>query len=67
MLSAGDLPKELSSRLGPTLGFTVRLGSTLEEVENELIARTILFAGGHKSRAAEIMPRMVSGDRREAS
>ena len=49
------LPKELSSQPGPKLGFTVRLGSTLEEVENELIARTILFAGGNKSRAAQIL------------
>ncbi len=55
MLSIGDLPKELSSQPGPRLGFTVRLGSTLEEVENELIARTILFAGGNKSRAAQIL------------
>jgi transcriptional regulator with PAS, ATPase and Fis domain len=55
MLSIRDLPKELSSQPGPRLGFTVRLGSTLEEVENELIARTILFAGGNKSRAAQIL------------
>jgi len=55
MLLVGDLPKELSFQPGPTLGFTVRLGSTLEEVENELIARTISFAGGNKSRAAQIL------------
>jgi len=55
MLSVDDLPKQLSSQLGPTLGFTVRLGSTLEEVENELISRTIIFAGGNKSRAAQIL------------
>ncbi len=55
MLSVGDLPKELSSQRGPEVGFMVRLGSTLEEVENELIARTISFAGGNKSRAAQIL------------
>ena len=55
MLSIGDLPKELSSQPRPRLGFTVRLGSTLEEVENELIARTISFVGGNKSRAAQIL------------
>jgi len=55
MLSVGDLPKELSAQLGPARGFMVRLGSTLEEVENELIARTISFAGGNKSRAAQIL------------
>ena len=38
---------------GADAGFTVRLGCTLEEVENELIARTISFAGGNKSRAAQ--------------
>ena len=59
MLSIGDLPKELSSQPGPRLGFTVRLGSTLEEVENELIARTISIcrwqqvAGRSKSSASD--------------
>jgi transcriptional regulator with PAS, ATPase and Fis domain len=55
MLSVGDLPKALASQRGPEVGFMVRLGSTLEEVENELIARTISFAGGNKSRAAQIL------------
>ncbi len=55
MLSVGDLSKAVASQSGPELGFTVRLGSTLAEVENELIARTISFAGGNKSRAAQIL------------
>ena len=55
MLSVGDLPKQLSSQPGPEVGFMVRLGSSLEEVENELIARTISFVGGNKSRAAQIL------------
>ena len=56
MLSVGDLAERaFASQPGPRLGFTVRLGSTLEEVENELIARTISFAGGNKSRAAQIL------------
>src|SRR6266851_722492 len=55
MLSVGDLPKALASQRGPEVGFMVRLGSTLEEVENELIARTISFVGGNKSRAAQIL------------
>jgi DNA-binding NtrC family response regulator len=55
MLSVGDLSTTLASQPGPELGFTVRLGSTLKEVESELIARTISFAGGNKSRAAQIL------------
>jgi len=55
MLSVGDLSTTLASQPGSELGFMVRLGSTLEEVESELIARTISFAGGNKSRAAEIL------------
>jgi len=55
MLSVGDLSKAVASQSGAELGFTVRLGSTLAEVENELIARTISFAGGNKSRAAQIL------------
>ena len=55
MLSVGDLSTTPASPTGSQLGFMVRLGSTLEEVENELIARTISFAGGNKSRAAQIL------------
>jgi len=31
------------------------LGSSLEEVEKEMITRTIEFTGGNKTRAAEIL------------
>jgi DNA-binding NtrC family response regulator len=33
----------------------VRLGTSLDEVERELIVRTIEFANGNKSRAAEML------------
>ena len=55
MLSVGDLSKALVAQPGPEPDFMVRLGSTLEEVASELIARTISFAGGNKSRAAQIL------------
>jgi DNA-binding NtrC family response regulator len=33
----------------------MRLGSTLEEMEKELILRTIEFANGNKTRAAQVL------------
>ncbi|HEY1850356.1 MAG TPA: response regulator [Candidatus Binataceae bacterium] len=35
--------------------FEIKLGTSLDEVERELIIRTIGFSGGNKSRAAEIL------------
>jgi DNA-binding NtrC family response regulator len=35
--------------------FAIKLGTSLDEVERELILRTIGFSGGNKSRAAEIL------------
>jgi len=55
VLSVRDLPKELGLCAAPGAGFMVRLGSTLAEVENELITRTISFVGGNKSRAAQVL------------
>jgi DNA-binding NtrC family response regulator len=51
-----DLPPEFRT-LGQTDSgwFQIRLGSSLEEVERELIVRTIEYAGGNKTRAAEIL------------
>ena len=55
-ITTADLPQELRSS-GPSDsgGFRVRMGSSLEEVERELIIRTIEYAGGNKTRAAEIL------------
>jgi DNA-binding NtrC family response regulator len=33
----------------------MKLGASLDDVERELIKRTIEFSGGNKSRAAEIL------------
>ena len=55
LLAAGDLPAESASRRGPEAYFPVRVGSSLEQVENELIVRTLAFVGGNKTRAAEIL------------
>jgi len=33
----------------------IKLGASLDEVERNLIKRTVAFAGGNKSRAAEIL------------
>ena len=54
MLSAGDLPAD-SVRHGSEARFTVQLGSTVYDVERELIVRTIAYAGGNKTRASDIL------------
>jgi DNA-binding NtrC family response regulator len=55
-ITTADLPPEFRT-LGQTDAgwFRVRLGSSLEDVERELIVRTIEYAGGNKTRAAEIL------------
>ena len=54
-ITLNDLPVELRRGGGSSSAFEIRLGSSLDEVERELIKRTIEFAGGNKSRAAEIL------------
>jgi DNA-binding NtrC family response regulator len=57
MLTSGDLPIDLADRAGSgsDLGFTIRLGASLREVEVELTLRTLAFVGGNKTRAARIL------------
>jgi DNA-binding NtrC family response regulator len=55
MLSAGDLPKEAAVQRCPNTDFTILLGSSICEVERELIVRTIAYAKGNKARAADIL------------
>jgi len=50
-----DLPPDLRPVGPPDLGFQVRVGSSLDDIERTLIYRTIEFAGGNKTRAAEIL------------
>ena len=55
LITVADLSPELRS-VGPRdLGFQVRVGSSLDDIERTLIYRTIEFAGGNKTRAAEIL------------
>jgi DNA-binding NtrC family response regulator len=51
-----DLPQEFrTTGQGDSGWFRVRMGSSLDDVERELIIRTIEYAGGNKTRAAEIL------------
>ncbi len=54
MLSAEDLPAD-SVAHGSEARFMVELGSSVYDVERELIVRTIAYAGGNKSRASDIL------------
>jgi len=56
LITLNDLPSEFrwaSSSESPEV--QVRLGTTIEDAERELITRTIEFAGGNKTRAAGIL------------
>lgn len=55
MLSAGDLPQDAAVQRGPRQEFTILLGSSICEVERELIVRTLTYAGGNKKRASDIL------------
>jgi transcriptional regulator with PAS, ATPase and Fis domain len=56
LITLADLPAEFRSAAKSESGqFPVRLGATVDDVERELITRTIEFAGGNKTRAAEIL------------
>jgi DNA-binding NtrC family response regulator len=56
VITTADLPPEFRSLgRGDSGWFQVKLGTSLEEVERELIVRTIEYAGGNKTRAAEIL------------
>jgi DNA-binding NtrC family response regulator len=56
LISIGDLPTEFKSDGQKAVGFfQIRLGTSLDDVERELISRTLEFAGGNKTRAADIL------------
>ena len=40
---------------GTNATLEIKLGASLDEIEREVIMRTIDYAGGNKSRAAEIL------------
>ena len=49
-----DLPEQIKSIDNEDI-LSVKLGSSLEEVEKELITRTISFCGGNKTKAATVL------------
>ncbi len=54
-ISVNELPEEIRTSANHESYFTVFLGSSLDEVERELIRRTIAFADGNEARASEIL------------
>jgi len=54
-ITAADLPADVKNNVRSNSGFEFRPGMSLDEVEREMILRTIEFAGGNKSRAAEYL------------
>ena len=54
-LGRADLPAEFQHRGSSGASFQVRVGATLEEVEQDLIARTIAAFRGNKTRAAKAL------------
>jgi DNA-binding NtrC family response regulator len=54
-LKRSDLPPEFQTRPLAGTSFQVRVGCTLEEVEQDLIARTISAFRGNKTRAAKAL------------
>jgi len=55
LLSVGDLPPEAPATAETAPSFEIRLGSSIETVEKDLILRTIDLTDGNKARAAEIL------------
>jgi DNA-binding NtrC family response regulator len=55
LLIVADLPADMKRSTGSSSTFELRLGMSLDDVERELIMRTIEFTGGNKSRAAEVL------------
>jgi DNA-binding NtrC family response regulator len=54
LLTVSDLPGEIKPGQGEGT-MQIRLGSTLDDIERDLILRTIEFTGGNKTRAAEVL------------
>jgi DNA-binding NtrC family response regulator len=55
LITVADLPPDMKRTTGSSSSFELRLGMSLDDVERELIMRTIDFTGGNKSRAAEVL------------
>jgi len=56
VIRRSDLPADFQSISSVESGYVkIRVGSTLEEMEKELIRRTIEFSSGNKTRAAQML------------
>ena len=56
IIRKNDLPEDFRAATSPDGGFVkIRLGSSLDEVEKEMISRTLEFTGGNKTRAADVL------------
>jgi DNA-binding NtrC family response regulator len=55
LIGAADLPADLKRGGVGNDVLEIKLGASLDAVERDLIRRTVEFAGGNKSRAAEIL------------
>jgi DNA-binding NtrC family response regulator len=55
LLRVGDLSGEISHRPAPQGAVELKVGKSLDEVERELILKTLDTVGGNKPRAAEIL------------
>ncbi|MGH7932539.1 MAG: sigma-54-dependent transcriptional regulator [Candidatus Binataceae bacterium] len=55
LVSLADLPADLKRTGSASASFELKLGTSLDEVERELILKTLDYVGGNKSRAAEIL------------
>jgi DNA-binding NtrC family response regulator len=55
ILRIGNLPSRISQYQDRQTQMTIRIGMTIDQVEKELIIRTLDHAGGNRSRASEIL------------
>ena len=55
MIGTADLTPEVRGGVSPTSGFEVSFGMSLDEIEREVILKTMDFAEGNKVRAAGIL------------
>jgi len=55
LIGAADLPSDMKRGGVGKEVLEIKLGASLDEVERDVIMRTVEFAGGNKSRAAEIL------------
>jgi two-component system response regulator HydG len=55
ILQVEDLPPEIANHRGGPARFQVPVGTTLDEIEREMIRRAIAETGGNRSRAARML------------